>query len=780
MLGVRGKILGTSVFAVVIGIAAAAFLTGKMFEAEYTKSLRSEVSVIARNLRTQLDRIRSLGLDVDEIRGFEQQCQDLILEHPNLAYALVTHGDGTVLFHNDPAKQGKVLRQLSWLASAPGEQESIHLSKDEQGEEFCDVAVPSQPDDHGNVFIVVGFPSRLITDKVRELIIKSVLFGGVSLVLAAVLLLVTISASVTQPLAKLVGTIREIRSSGNLSQHVDVASKDEFGALATSFNEMVTSLRKARDELEDRVAERTEELSKANQELRQEIAERTRAEQALRESEERFRIIVERTGQVVYDYDIATGRIQWAGAIQEVTGYSPEEFAQVDIKGWEAFIHPEDRPGAMQSLEQGLRHGGNLLLPYRFRRKDGGYLHMEDSAVILRTSQGEAVRLLGTMKDITLRKMAEDELKHSHELLEQRVQERTLELVRANEQIRQAQTDLVQAEKMSMLGQLVAGVAHEINTPTGAIMNVATDAAGHLRELAAAAGNLSRLDKEVRRWLVEQVPEILAHGAAYAEVTDRQVRRQLEADLQRQGITDPRRVAEVLIDCGLTSSDARAVQCLSQEAGLTFLEHLVALRAGSEITRISVQKIAKIVKALRYYSRSGEGELFDINVNESLDNTLVILQNRIKHVTNIERCYAEGPVPVRCGGDISQVWTNILCNACDAIEEIDSKNRGQIRITTSRRDQQAVVEVFNTGQPIPPDTMPRIFDPFFTTKPIGKGTGLGLSICTGILRKYQGTITARNDTDGVTLEVTLPLSQTETPHAENPSPDAEAVAQGTS
>ena len=206
----------------------------------------------------------------------------------------------------------------------------------------------------------------------------------------------------------------------------------------------------------------------------------------------------------------------------------------------------------------------------------------------------------------------------------------------------------------------------------------------------------------------------------------------------------------------------------------------MALRAGSEISLVSVQKIAKIVKALRYYSRSGEGELFDINLNESLDNTLVILQNRIKHVAKVHRDYAEDVLPVRCGGDISQVWTNILSNACDAIEEFNREGQGLIRIRTTQKDRQAAVEVFNVGPPIPPETMSRIFDPFFTTKPIGKGTGLGLSICTGILRKYHGTITARNETDGVTFEVTLPLSQTGRPSPVNPSPGAEVPVLQTS
>jgi C4-dicarboxylate-specific signal transduction histidine kinase len=370
-------------------------------------------------------------------------------------------------------------------------------------------------------------------------------------------------------------------------------------------------------------------------------------------------------------------------------------------------------------------------------------------------------------------------LSKAYEEMRKAVQQRTTQLVQANEQIRQAQTDLVQAEKMSMLGQLVAGVAHEINTPTGAIMNIANDAGTHLQDLAAAAANLHQLPEDLRRWLADAVPRILSHTATFSETMDRQARQQLELNLQHQGVANPRRVAEVLIDCGLTASDADAVRCLSHEAGLRYLEHLIALGVGAEISLISVRKIAKIIQALRYYSRSGEGDLFDINVNESLDNTLVILQNRIKRLAKVERQYEENIPSVRCGPDISQIWTNVLSNSCDAIEGV-GQGEGQIRITTSTRDQQAVVEIFNSGPPIPQEVISRIFDPFFTTKPIGKGTGLGLSICTGILRKYHGTITVRNDPGGVTFEVTLPCGKGTHVEHERSSGSAEGVTCQTS
>ena len=135
----------------------------------------------------------------------------------------------------------------------------------------------------------------------------------------------------------------------------------------------------------------------------------------LEKSEERYRITAEQTGQIVYDYDRLTGKIKWAGAIKELTQYSLKEFQNFNRKGWEVHIHPNDRKEIIEKLEMCRDRGERFATEYRFRRKDGSYLYVEDSGIFLKDEQGHSYRDIGVMKDITVIKLASKKLKESEE-----------------------------------------------------------------------------------------------------------------------------------------------------------------------------------------------------------------------------------------------------------------------------------------------------------------------------------------------------------------------------
>jgi len=168
------------------------------------------------------------------------------------------------------------------------------------------------------------------------------------------------------------------------------------------------AIARANESLERRVLERTEELVA-------EIAERKRVQEDLRQREETYRVIVENTKQVIYEVEFPSGAVNSSGAIEAVTGYSPDEFQAVDFAGWVGSLHPEDRPGVLPQATR--REPGRFVMEYRFRRKDGTYAHILDKGIAMADAQGRIHRILGTMADISDQKEASEALAQSVSLL---------------------------------------------------------------------------------------------------------------------------------------------------------------------------------------------------------------------------------------------------------------------------------------------------------------------------------------------------------------------------
>ncbi|MFN6569793.1 PAS domain S-box protein [Dendronalium sp. ChiSLP03b] len=324
----------------------------------------------------------------------------------------------------------------------------------------------------------------------------------------------------------------------------------------------------------------------------------------------------------------------------------------------------------------------------------------------LKNSEGRIYRLVGTTFNITERKQAETQLKQQKEDLERAIQE-----------LQQTQMQLVQSEKMSSLGQLVAGIAHEINNPVNFIY-----------------GNLIHTNDYIQH-LLEFVR------------------------LYQQHYPHP----------------VLQIQDFATEIDLEFLSEDLPQLLNS--MKVGAKRIQEIVVSLRTFSRMDEADMKEVDIHEGIDSTLMILEHRIRATS--DRCTIQvikeyGKLPlVECyAGQLNQVFMNILTNALDALEEglrngkcavgEEALPTPQIRIRTQLLEQNEVtISITDNGSGIPEAVRNRVFEPFFTTKPTGKGTGMGLSISYQIItQKHGGSLECISPLGGGTeFVITVPLRQ---------------------
>jgi len=298
------------------------------------------------------------------------------------------------------------------------------------------------------------------------------------------------------------------------------------------------------------------------------------------------------------------------------------------------------------------------------------------------------------------------ELEQLNENLEQRVQERTAELNERNDEIQQAyddlkrvQAQLLQQDKMASVGQLAAGVAHEINNPMGFIIS-----------------NLGSLGKYVEKLTAYlDVDEKLLSGCDPAiRLMATQERQKYKIDRIRKDMPD-------------------------------------LINESSE----GAQRVRQIVQDLKSFSRVDSGAFAAADINEGLESTLSIAWNELKYKTTVTREYGQLP-RVWCNmGQLNQVFLNILVNAAHAIVD-----HGEIRLTTWQDGDSVRITISDSGGGILPENLKRIFDPFFTTKEVGKGTGLGLSIAYDIVvNKHGGRIEVASEVGaGTTFAIVLPVA----------------------
>ncbi|MBE9208947.1 PAS domain-containing protein [Nostoc sp. LEGE 06077] len=400
-----------------------------------------------------------------------------------------------------------------------------------------------------------------------------------------------------------------------------------------------------------------------------------------------FRTIVENARNIIFaitpDGLFTSVSPNW----REILGH---EVAEVEGQPFVGFVHPEHLSACTDYFTKVLTTGQQQdAIEYRIQHKNGNWQWHSCYLSAIKDASGTIIYFIGICHDITVRKQEELRRQRTEKALrksEAKFRAKTQQLEEALRQLQQTQAQLIQSEKMSSLGQLVAGIAHEINNPVNFIY-------GNVKYANDYVQDLLHLIELYQQHFFPPTPEM--QQQIYA----------IDLDFIRQDLP----------------------------------KVLDSMNTGAE-------RIRQIVLSLRNFSRVDEEGLKLANIHEGIDNALLLLQNRLKAQTEsseIEVIKEYGDLPqVMCNpGQMNQVFMNLLTNAIDALEEAAISNP-QIQIRTYlQTDDRITISITDNGPGINEKIRDRIFDPFFTTKPVGKGTGMGLSISYQIIvKKHRGEL----------------------------------------
>jgi len=378
---------------------------------------------------------------------------------------------------------------------------------------------------------------------------------------------------------------------------------------------------------------------------------------------------------------------------ERVFGYRPDEVVGRNV----SCLMPEPHAGQHDAyLERYKKGEHNNILGKGARElvalhKNGTVFPIDLSVSAMQVGD-QGAHYIGLIRDISERKKTQEALKKNHD-----------DLQTAHQNLQETHEQLLQSEKMASIGQLAAGVAHEINNPVGYI-------ASNIKTMSQYVGNICTL--------LDSYEKIETFVAGDPDA--------LQAVLKEKEALDLEYVKEDMQD-------------LLNE------------------TQEGLSRVKTIVQDLKDFSHVDAGAWQAVDLHRGLDSTLNIANNEIKYCAEVVKVYGDLPLVECLASQINQVFMNMLVNAAHAIE-----GRGTITIRTDSEDGWAWIEFSDTGKGIEAAHLRKIFDPFFTTKPVGKGTGLGLSLSFGIIKKHGGTIDVKSEVgQGTTFRITLPLQHTE-------------------
>jgi PAS domain S-box-containing protein len=536
------------------------------------------------------------------------------------------------------------------------------------------------------------------------------------------------------------------------------------------------------------------------------VAENRRAAESLKESESRYRMVIDQTGQMIYDLDVPSGRVAWFGvtAIAQITGCTPAEMNEGGIAGWAEKLHPDDRLRSEARLKHSLTTGEPCRAEYRMRHRDGSYRTIEEQGVVLRDKDGRLTRMLGCMSDVTARKQTQAALNRERALLRQIIdlvphfifaKDISGKFILANQPVATAYATTLE----NLIGKTDADFSpdkKEVNhfladdlevirlgKPKNIPEETITDPGGNIRHLSTI--------KIPFRFSDSEIPAVLGVSVDITELK--------KADHERQQIE--RKLLE--------TQKLESLGVLAGGIAHDFNNLLTGILGNASLARMDLSdtspllpvigqiesathRAADLCKQMLAYSGKGRFVVQHLNLNQLVEDTTHLLNISInKNCVLHFNLAASLPAIAVDATQIRQIIMNLVINASEAI----GARSGVIAISTgvARIDQDYIatllhpggitpgdyvfLEVSDNGSGMSPATLAKIFDPFFTTKFTGRG--LGLAAVLGIIRGHKGALKVYSESGrGTTFKILLPCSNAPTERVLTTPPVSEPAWRG--